>query len=153
LLHTAPGYNERLDGLQAAFLRVKLPHLQAWNESRRAAAARYREGLDGVGLLDERPESPCVYHVFPILVAGREAFREAVRGHGVTTSVHYPATLPDQPALAGITAGEVSAARDWAARELSLPIFPGVSDEELDAVIEAVNAAAIEVGGRCESAT
>jgi dTDP-4-amino-4,6-dideoxygalactose transaminase len=79
-------------------------------------------------------------------VEGREGFREALGGHGVTTSVHYPCALPDQPALHGIKVADVPVARDWADRELSLPIFPGVDDDELDAVIEAVNQAPIEVG-------
>src|SRR3954469_22746827 len=65
--HELPGYNERLDGLQAALLRVKLPHLDAWNVARQARASEYREALgDMLRLLEERPESPSISHLFPV---------------------------------------------------------------------------------------
>src|SRR5256714_5854550 len=66
--HELTGWNERLDGLQAAFLRAKLPHLDGWSAARREAAGGLRAALGEAGLrmLEERPESPCVYHVFPV---------------------------------------------------------------------------------------
>src|SRR3954469_19631445 len=67
--HHVLGFNERLDGLQAAFLRAKLPHLDGWNEARRARAAEYREALAGkLRLVEEREESPSVHHLFPIRI-------------------------------------------------------------------------------------
>ena len=72
--HVDLGYNERLDGLQAALLRVKLAHLDNWNDARRAHAARYRELLPPAArLLGERPESPCIYHIFPARFENRDA--------------------------------------------------------------------------------
>ena len=72
--HVDLGYNERLDGLQAALLRVKLAHLDNWNDARRSHAARYRELLPPAArLLGERPESPCIYHIFPARFENRDA--------------------------------------------------------------------------------
>ena len=95
------GYNERLDGLQAGFLRTKLAHLDEWTHARRAIAAEYRDRLaDDVELLEEAPESPCTYHVFPIRVRSRDRVRRALGRQRVTAAVHYPLTLPDQPCIA-----------------------------------------------------
>jgi dTDP-3-amino-3,4,6-trideoxy-alpha-D-glucose transaminase len=141
-VHALPGYNARLDGLQAAFLGVKLDRLEVWNQTRRGIAAWYRRGLEDVQLLEEKPDSPCVYHVFPIRVADREGLASALRERGIKTGIHYPLALPDQPLLRSLAATETPVARDWARRELSLPIFPGLRDDERDAVIDAVNSVA-----------
>jgi dTDP-4-amino-4,6-dideoxygalactose transaminase len=135
--HAVTGYNERLDGIQAAFLRVKLTRLPGWNDTRRAVASRYRTLLEDVELLEERPESPCVHHLFPIKVANRDLLAVRLRQRRVTTGIHYPLALPDQPALS-IATDDAYAARDWAARELSLPIFPGISDDEVERVKESL---------------
>jgi dTDP-3-amino-3,4,6-trideoxy-alpha-D-glucose transaminase len=140
-IHRLSGYNERLDGLQAGFLRAKLAHLDEWIADRRAIAAEYTERLGGgVGLLMETPESPCTYHVFPIRVKSRDRLRRALGRRGIATGVHYGLTLPDQPSLHHLYSScDVSTARDWAKCELSLPIFPGMTDGELDHVVTAVN--------------
>ena len=133
--HELPGYNDRLDGLQAAFLRVKLPHLDEWNEARRRNAAEYRSLLGGsVRLLEERPESPCVYHLFPIRVPDRGERAAALAAAGVATGVHYPLAVPDQPPFAGLAAGDFPNARAWAAEELSLPVFECLERRELEHV-------------------
>jgi dTDP-4-amino-4,6-dideoxygalactose transaminase len=139
--HRLRGYNERLDGLQAGFLRTKLVHLDEWTVARRAIAAEYRDRLaDDVELLDEAPESPCTYHVFPIRVRSRDRVRSALGRQRVTAAVHYPLTLPDQPALRNLyPSWSVDIAKDWAKRELSLPIFPGMTDDEIDHVVSTVN--------------
>jgi dTDP-3-amino-3,4,6-trideoxy-alpha-D-glucose transaminase len=139
-VHAIAGYNERLDGLQAALLRVKLRHLDRWNESRRELAAAYRTRLGGVvELLAERPESPCVYHLFPIRVSERDAMASELTARGIAVGVHYPLALPDQPALPQLRAAtETRLAQRWAARELSLPIFPGLREDELESVVSAV---------------
>jgi dTDP-3-amino-3,4,6-trideoxy-alpha-D-glucose transaminase len=139
--HVTRGYNERLDGLQAAFLRVKLPRLEVWNEARRTAAARYREALTDLECLEERTDTPCTYHVFPVKLAERDSVAESLRQQGIATGIHYPEALPDQPALPVLSGYEAPVARDWAARELSLPMFPELSDGEIDAVLEALKAA------------
>lgn len=140
-VHRVRGYNERLDGLQAAVLRVKLPYLDEWNDARRAIAADYVAGLGpNVELLAESADSPCAYHVFPIRVTRRDQLRRELGGEEISTRVHYSLALPDQPALRNLYPSfSVAAARDWAARELSLPIFPGMTRSEVDRVVEAVN--------------
>ena len=146
-IHTDPGYNERLDGLQAAFLRAKLPHLDGWNAARRELAARYREQLDGrTELLVETSATPCIYHVFPVKVSDRDAIARSLAGAGIATGVHYPVALPDQAALPGLRGVEAPVARDWAARELSLPIFPEMTTEELDRVVTGFTEAAPATG-------
>jgi dTDP-4-amino-4,6-dideoxygalactose transaminase len=143
--HARAGYNERLHGMQAAFLRVKLPHVQAWNVARQGVATRYRDRLEGrVELLEVRPESPCVFHIFPIRVYGdRPAMISSLAERGIGTGVHYPVALPDQSALPELQGAEAPVARDWAAREVSLPMFPGLTEEEIDAVTTAIQLASI----------
>jgi dTDP-3-amino-3,4,6-trideoxy-alpha-D-glucose transaminase len=140
-VHRLRGYNERLDGLQAGFLRTKLAYLDQWTDARRAIAAEYRDRLaDDVELLQEAPESPCTYHVFPIRIKSRDRVRRALGRERVTAAVHYPLTLPDQPSLHNLYPScSVDTARDWAKRELSLPIFPGMTDDEIDHVVSTVN--------------
>ncbi len=141
-VHALAGHNERLDGLQAAMLRVKLPHLDAWNESRQALAARYREWLaDAVELLAESPDSPCSYHLFPIRVPARDALGAGLADRNIATGVHYPVSLADAPALQGLPRDQpVPEAKDWASRELSLPIFATMTVMELERVADAVRA-------------
>jgi dTDP-4-amino-4,6-dideoxygalactose transaminase len=137
-LHELAGYNERLDALQAAFLRVKLPHLDSWNEARRGHATAYYELLDGrVGLLTQRPESPCIYHVFPIRVAERDAVIDGLASAGIQTGVHYSPVVPDQAPFAG-NAGELPVARGWAASECSLPMFGDLTREEIERTVAAI---------------
>ncbi len=139
--HRVRGYNERLDGLQAAFLRTKLPHLEAWTAARRAIAAEYVARLEGeVEVLEESPDSPCTYHVFPVRVSRRDDLMRELTRAGISTRIHYPLALPDQPALDDPDPPRpVATARDWARRELSLPIFPGMTQDELDSVVRVVN--------------
>jgi dTDP-3-amino-3,4,6-trideoxy-alpha-D-glucose transaminase len=140
-VHRECGYNERLDGLQAAFLRTKLPHLDGWTKARRAIAGEYETGLRGeVEVLEESAESPCTYHVFPIRVRARERLVRDLTHAGISTRVHYPLALPDQPALRNpYLTRSVVTARDWASRELSLPIFPGMTPGEVNRVVQVVN--------------
>jgi dTDP-4-amino-4,6-dideoxygalactose transaminase len=141
--HSVSGYNERLDGLQAAFLTVKLVRLDDWNARRRAIADRYRARLaDVVQLLQETPDTRCMYHLLPIRVADRDALAASLAQRGIGTGVHYPLSLPEQPALPQLRDAEVPIARDWAARELSLPMFPELTEVEVDSVCDAVAALA-----------
>lgn len=144
--HLEVGYNERLDGLQAALLRVKLPHLDAWNEARREHAAYFRTLLDpSVRLVAERPESPCVYHLLPGRFTGRDAVAAELGARGIQTGVHYSPAMPDHPALVGRAevSGSISCARAWAAEELSLPMHPDLQAWEIEQVADAVNAAVL----------
>ena len=142
--HVLPGFNERLDGLQAALLRVKLPYLDGWIEARRRAAERYRGALPaGLRLLEERPESPCTYHLFPIRTTRRDGLAAALAEAGVGTGVHYSPAVHEQPPYrdhprAGGGCPEASA---WAAEELSLPMFESLEPGEVDRVAEACSEA------------
>lgn len=140
-IHRVPGYNERLDGLQAALLRAKLRHLDEWNRARRLIAAAYVVNLDpDVELLEESSDTPSTYHVFPIRVPRRDSLREELHRAEIGTRIHYRFALPDQPALRNACRpASVVRARDWADRELSLPIFPGLTDREIDRVVGVVN--------------
>ncbi|MBV9529015.1 DegT/DnrJ/EryC1/StrS family aminotransferase, partial [Sphingomonas sp.] len=131
--HLITGFNERLDGLQAAFLRVKLPHLDGWNHSRRAAAAIYRDSLNGAfALLEERPDSPCIYHLFPIRTPDRDRVLERLARAGISCAVHYTPAVHQQPpfALDQRDPDELARAERWAREELSLPIYPELRPEE-----------------------
>jgi dTDP-4-amino-4,6-dideoxygalactose transaminase len=129
--HAVLGYNERLDGLQAAFLRVKLPHLDAWNAARQARAAEYREALDGsLRLLEERPESPSICHLFPVRTEDRDGLAARLREAGVATGVHYSPSVPAQPPFGGGSGEEFPEAAAWAREELSLPMFESLTAAE-----------------------
>jgi len=139
--HVAIGANERLDGLQAAFLRVKLPHLDAWNESRIALARVYddRIGSDAsLRVLPERPGSRCVYHLYPIRVADRDALASRLDGAAIATGIHYDPAAHRHPAFDGLPAAsrphELPIADAWAAQELSLPMAAELTVAEVEAV-------------------
>ncbi|HZU61884.1 MAG TPA: DegT/DnrJ/EryC1/StrS family aminotransferase, partial [Solirubrobacteraceae bacterium] len=137
--HTLAGYNERLDALQAAFLSLKLNHLDSWNQQRRAHALAYRDRLGGcVEMPAQALGGSPVYHLFAVRSQDRDALAAALQARGIATGIHYPRALPDQPALPALHGTETPVARDWAARELSLPMFPELTDGEIDAVCEAV---------------
>jgi dTDP-4-amino-4,6-dideoxygalactose transaminase len=137
--HIRVGFNERLDGLQAALLGVKLPHLDRWNESRRHAAAVYRRALAGKAqLLEERPESPCVYHLFPVRLPDRDGVAARLGEAGVDTVVHYSPALHHQPPLAqpAFVRDDLPRATAWAAEELSLPMSPEIDEAAIGRVVE-----------------
>lgn len=140
--HVELGYNARLDGLQAAMLRVKLPHVDAWNEARRTHAARYRYLLSDVArMLEERVDRTCVYHLFPIRLAGRDALAAALRERGIETGIHYSPAVHSHPAWAHypLRHGDVPRAETWAIEELSLPMHPDLDRAEIEYVAEAIS--------------
>ena len=142
--HVDLGYNERLDGLQAALLRVKLAHLDDWNQARRACAVHYRQLLEpSVRLVEERPESPSVHHLFPARFENRDTVASALAGRGIESGVHYSPAIHAHPAWESgqLRHGEVPNAEAWAAEELSLPMHPDLKPEEIERVAEAVHAA------------
>ena len=146
-VHAEPGLNSRLDELHAAVLHdALLPHLDEWTERRAEWALRYEAGLANPLVRVVRPASGSVWHLFPIRVAGghRDALLSHLRGAGVQAAVHYPTVIPDQPALrqvAGVEVhGDLARARGLAMEELSLPIHPLLDADEINHVIELVNA-------------
>jgi dTDP-4-amino-4,6-dideoxygalactose transaminase len=141
--HALPGFNERLDGLQAAFLRAKLPHLDRWNDARRASALTYQERLGAhCRLLVTSPHAACVYHLFPVRSRHRDALAERLRRAGVETAIHYRRAVPDLPPFARDGAMDLyPVARAWASEELSLPMSEHLSAEQLEHVVDGVLAA------------
>lgn len=148
-IHVDPGFNERLDGLQAALLRVKLPHLDSWNARRVELAGLYDQMLEGVCpvvQVDARAE--CVYHLYPVLVEDRDQVRQLLSAAGVGTGIHYHPALPGHPPLAQLPSskGDFPHACRWAEQELSLPLFPELSEPEAEHVTHQLTDA-IEVIG------
>jgi dTDP-4-amino-4,6-dideoxygalactose transaminase len=133
--HLVEGVNSRLDTLQAAILRVKLRHLEAWNERRRQIAALYGELLSvpGIGLPVARPDTEPVWHLYVIQVADRELVQSRLSAAGIDSGVHYPVPLHLQPAYAdlGMGAGSFPVTENAAARILSLPIYAELTDEQV----------------------
>ena len=142
--HVELGFNERLDALQAAMLRVKLAHLDDWNHARQLHAARYRELLPPwVRLLPDRPHGSCVYHLFPARFADRDAVAASLLTAGIETGVHYAPAVHGHPAWGEhvLRSGEVPSAEAWASQELSLPMHPDLRPEDIERVVDAVHAA------------
>lgn len=139
--HVMEGINSRLDGLQAAILQVKLPHLTAWTEGRRKVAARYNELLRGVGDVITpfiAPGRDHVFHLYVIKTEKRDALKKALADAGITTSLNYPKALPFYPAYAylGHQPSDFPAAYANQSRILSLPIYPEMPDTMIAYVAE-----------------
>ncbi len=142
--HLEPGYNSRLDALQAAWLRVKLPHLDAWTQARRRVAARYDALLGDIeGVIPPRRTPEHVYHQYTVRLPGgrRDAVAEGLRARGVASMVYYPETLDG---YGGRTHGDLPHARRAAAEVLSLPIYPTLSEEAQAHVADALRSAVAE---------
>ena len=142
-LHQFEGLNMRMDEIQGAVLRAKLPHLAAWTQGRRRVAEAYRQALAGLGDLALPPEIPgyeAVYHLFVVETARRDALAAHLKAHGVATGVHYPVPLPLQPAYAHLNMGpgDIPVAAAKAGRILSLPMFPEMTAEQVGYVREAI---------------
>jgi dTDP-4-amino-4,6-dideoxygalactose transaminase len=143
--HVAIGGNERLDTLQAAVLRVKLCHLQAWTDLRRAHAATYARLLgDSVRTPQVASWADPVWHLYVVRAENRDELRAALDEAGITTGLHYPLPLHLQPALArlGYAKGDFPVTEEWARTLLSLPMFAELTGAELERVADAVNRAA-----------
>jgi dTDP-4-amino-4,6-dideoxygalactose transaminase len=140
-LHEELGFNSRLDEIQAAILRVKFRFLAEWNARRRAIATRYREGLAGlgIGLPTEIADSLHVYHQFTIRVPDRDGVQRRMADLGVRTTVYYPVPLHLQPMYRdlGYREGDFPQAERAAREVLSLPIYPELTDGQVDEVVEA----------------
>ncbi len=137
--HVETGINSRLDELQAAILRVRLPRLADATRRRRALAARYRRQLPpGVRPVTERHPGH-VYHLFPVRVAERDALQAHLRADGIETLIHYPIPLHEQPAFAPFNPAPCPRASAAARQLLSLPLHPHLRDDEVDAVAASVD--------------
>jgi len=136
--HVAIGYNTRMEGMQAAVLDVKLPHLDCWNDARRRHSLHYRRLLaDLPGLiLPEVPNPDAhVWHLFVVRTRGRhrDELRALLAERGIATGIHYPTPVPFQPAYAhlGYKPGDFPVAEDLMHNCLSLPMFPELTREQI----------------------
>ena len=140
--HDEIGYGERLDGLQAAILGAKLPHLNDWNAARRRHAAYYSEalaGVEGVATPHAMEGASHIYHIYCVRVAGdRDAILKELNGRGVGAGIHYPVPVHLQPAMAryGWTEADFPNATQAAKTIISLPIYPEMTTEQLSQVSE-----------------
>jgi dTDP-4-amino-4,6-dideoxygalactose transaminase len=140
--HVLKGYNYRLEGIQGAVLRVKLRHLEAWTEARRAAAAHYDELFAGgkVRTPAVMPYSRHVYHIYAIRTAERQTWQSALQEQGIQTGIHYPIPVHLLPAYAdlGYQRGQFPHAEKAASEVLSLPMFPELTPVMRNEVAQAL---------------
>lgn len=144
--HVEVGYNYRMEGIQGAVLAVKLRHLGAWTEGRRAAAVRYEQllgDIDGVALPVVAPAVEPAWHLYPVRVANREVVAERLAAAGVATGVHYPTPVHLQPAYShlGYERGSMPHAEAYAATCLSLPMYAELTPDMQEYVAEQLRTA------------
>lgn len=150
--HAIIGYNSRLDGIQAAVLRVKLRHLNEWVEARRRCAALYEKLLgdvDGIALPTEKAGAKHSYYVYVIRVGNRDAVMEEMKARGCGCAIHYPLPLHLQPAFASLGGreGQHPVAEEYARQIVSIPMFPELTTEQVDEAAGIIR----EVVGRVSS--
>jgi dTDP-4-amino-4,6-dideoxygalactose transaminase len=147
--HEIVGYNFRLEGIQGAVLNVKLKYLDGWNDQRRAHAAHYRELLieankevKALLLPQELPYARHIYHLYVVQTEARDALQKHLSAAGIQTGIHYPVPVHLQPAYRslGHRLGDFPVAERQAARVLSLPMFPELSDVQIARVTQSLRA-------------
>lgn len=142
--HTVLGYNARMDGLQGAVLGVKLKYIEKWTEQRRANASYYDQALAGIpGIITPKadPRARHVYHLYVIQVPGdRDAFLKALQDKGIGAGIHYPIPLHLQPCFdhLGYKEGDFPITEALAKSIISLPLYPELTQAQMDYVVEAV---------------
>jgi dTDP-4-amino-4,6-dideoxygalactose transaminase len=136
------GLNSRLDSLQAAILRAKLPFLDRWNERRRALAATYSTLL-ATGPVDVPDDGDHVFHLYVVRVRERDTVRRALAERGIETAVHYARAVHQHPAYAHLNVeGRLRVSEQLSAEVLSLPLYPGLAESEVERVAQALAAVA-----------
>ena len=146
-VHEMSGLNSRMDELHAAIMRdAFLPNLANWTETRRRTAGKYLDQIrhPAIQLPAPPPTTTPAWHLFPVLARenSREDLRRHLEAHGVMTAIHYPRLICDQTALASTSwesLREPVNARKFASSELSLPVHPFLTDNEVEHVIKACN--------------
>ncbi|MGH9474833.1 MAG: DegT/DnrJ/EryC1/StrS family aminotransferase [Terriglobales bacterium] len=138
--HETMGWNGRMQEMQAAILRAKLPHLRGWIRRRREIAAQYEKGLrglEGISLPERVPGHG--FHQYVIGVRDRDAVRARLEERQIGTEIYYPTPLHQQPALRAYAPGAALPHAEAASREvLALPMYPELESEEIERVIEAL---------------
>jgi dTDP-3-amino-3,4,6-trideoxy-alpha-D-glucose transaminase len=146
-IHREAGVNSRLDELQAAVLRAKLPLLRGWTERRRALAATY-QGLLTSHVRPERSRRVCplaqrdeghVYHLFVVRAGERDALQAHLAASGVETLIHYPVPLPQQPAFESFGRNDCPVANRATREILSLPMHPRLADTDVERICSAID--------------
>lgn len=135
--HEMEGYNSRLDTIQAAILLVKLRHLKEWTERRQHAASRYTQLLSVTKEIvtpTGNPDATHVFHLYVVRVQDRERIQQVLKEAGIATGIHYPIPLHQQPAYRhlGLAAGSYPVAERYAGELLSLPIYPELTDDQIE---------------------
>ncbi len=143
--HESPGENSRLDSIQAAVLNVKLPFLDEWNRARFRVARRYAERLEGIGgvrmpVFDHNDEAGHVFHLFVIQCEKRDELLACLNGKGIQAGIHYPVPIHLHQAFAAFdfSRGAYPVAEKLSTEILSLPIFPEITDDQIEYVAAAV---------------
>jgi dTDP-4-amino-4,6-dideoxygalactose transaminase len=139
--HLFSGCNARMDNLQAAVLNIKMKYLDSWNEKRRAVVARYTSALENlVSFIGEEPFVRSSCHLCVIRTPYRDDLKKFLEEHGVSTGIHYPIPLHLQPAFKhlGYREGDFPRSEKIASEALSLPLFPEMTSEQTDYVINTV---------------
>lgn len=141
--HKIEGINSRLDGLQAAILTAKLPHILNWTDSRIKHAAAYTEHLSGIANIITpvvRPESKHTFHLYVIRAENREGLAKHLKTKGIETAIHYPTILPNLEAYKylGHTPSDFPVANSYQSQILSLPLFPEMTGEMISYVAAAI---------------
>jgi dTDP-4-amino-4,6-dideoxygalactose transaminase len=142
--HVESGINSRLDPIQAAILSVKLGHLAAETQRRREIATRYDDSFSGLGALAPVPvpaECSPSRHLYPVLLPNselRSRLQQSLAAAGIETLIHYPIALPDQPATPTGWRGDFPRARSFCSRVLSLPLYPDLTAQQIEHVVDTV---------------
>ncbi len=140
-VHEEEGFNSRLDTIQAAILEIKLKYLDKWNSHRIKTAALYRKLLKNtVETPEEREEKAHVYHIFGILTEKRDELAAYLKENGISTGIHYPLPLHLQPAYKrlGYSKGDFPLSEKLGEQELSLPMWPQITEEEVNEVVRVI---------------
>ena len=137
--HEMEGYNSRLDTIQAAVLLVKLRHLKEWTEKRQQIASRYTQLLSSAKEIvtpSKNPDATHVFHLYVVRVQQREQVRQTLKEAGIATGIHYPIPLHQQPAYRylGLPTGSYPVAERYAGELLSLPMYPELTEEQIEFV-------------------
>lgn len=136
------GHNSRLDEIQAAILRAKLKYVDRWNQRRREIAERYEQGFSGLPLeiISSSEASQPVYHLFVVKTDDRDMLSDYLKKRGVVTGVHYPVPIHLTPSFSslGYKEGDFPVSEEASATVLSLPLYPQMSEADLEYVIKTV---------------
>lgn len=141
--HELLGINSRMDEIQAAITRINLKHVDAGNTERNEIASKYIAGIKNpkVKTPEVRPDTYNVFHVFPLICEDRDGLHDYLEAQGIHTQIHYPISchLAECYKDMGYKAGQIPQAEYYAAHELSLPIYVGLKDDEIQCIIDAIN--------------